>query len=81
MDILLVLLFSCDNTTVLGTDFENTNLPRTRWTAPALMKLSMWTHALGRFAMMQIIACVNWTGFSCWLVWVRLYYQMYSTSI
>jgi hypothetical protein len=56
---------------------ENTNLPRTRWTAPPLMKPSMWTHAHGRFAVMQIIACVNWAAFSCWLVWVQLYYQTY----
>jgi hypothetical protein len=41
------------------------------------MKLSMWTHARGRFAVMQIIACVNWAAFSCWLVWVQLYYQTY----
>ena len=41
------------------------------------MKPSMWTHANGRFAVMQIIACVNWAAFSCWLVWVQLYYQTY----
>ena len=56
---------------------ENRNLPRTRWTAPPLMKLSMWTHAHGRFAVVQIIASVNWASFSCWLVWVQLYYQTY----
>jgi hypothetical protein len=55
----------------------NTDLPRTRWTAPPLMKLSMWTHGRGRFAVMQIIACVNWAAFYCWLVWVQLYYQTY----
>ena len=37
----------------------------------------MWTHANGRFAVMQIIACINWAAFSCWLVWVQLYYQTY----
>jgi hypothetical protein len=41
------------------------------------MKPSMWTHAHGRFAVMQIIACINWAAFSCWLVWVQLYYQTY----
>jgi hypothetical protein len=56
---------------------ENPDLPRTRWTAPPLMKLSMWTRAHGRFAVMQIIACVNWAAFTCWLVWVQLYYQTY----
>ncbi|KAN0121010.1 efflux transporter [Russula decolorans] len=56
---------------------ENIDLPRTRWTAPPLMKPSMWTHDHGRFAVMQIIACINWAAFSCWLVWVQLYYQTY----
>jgi len=41
------------------------------------MKPSMWAHAHGRFAVMQIIACINWAAFSCWLVWVQLYYQTY----
>ena len=56
---------------------ENPNLPRTRWTAPPLMKPSMWTRAHGRFAVMQIIACVSSAAFGCWLVWVQLYYQTY----
>ena len=41
------------------------------------MKPSMWTRAHGRFAVMQMIACVNSAAFACWLVWVQLYYQMY----
>ena len=42
---------------------ENPDLPRTRWTAPPLMKLSMWIRAHGRFTVMQTIACVNWAAF------------------
>ena len=38
---------------------DDTNLPCSCWTAPPLMKPSMWNHARGRFAAMQIIACVN----------------------
>jgi hypothetical protein len=56
---------------------RNPDLPRTRWTAPPLMKPSMWTRAHGRFAAMQTIACINSAAFGCWLVWVQLYYQMY----
>jgi predicted MFS family arabinose efflux permease len=56
---------------------ENPNLPRTRWTAPPLMKPSMWTRAHGRFAVMQAIACINWAAFTIWIVWVELYYQTY----
>ncbi|KAI0060675.1 efflux transporter [Artomyces pyxidatus] len=51
--------------------------PPTRWTAPPLMKLSMWRRANGRFAVMQTIACLNWAGFVCWIVWVQLYYQSF----
>ena len=56
---------------------DNPDLPCTRWTAPPLMKLSMWTRAHGRFAVMQTIACVNWAAFISWIVWVQLYYQTY----
>jgi hypothetical protein len=72
----LVLLFALWQY-YLERRLEDIDLPRTRWTAPPLMKLSMWTHAHGRFAVMQIIACINWAAFSCWLVWVQLYYQTY----
>ncbi|KAH9052314.1 efflux transporter [Lactarius vividus] len=56
---------------------ENSDLPRTRWTAPPLMKPSMWTRARGRFAVMQTVACINWAAFTIWIVWVELYYQTY----
>src|ERR1700691_5574444 len=56
---------------------ENPHLPQTSWTAPPLMKPSMWARAHGRFAVMQTIACVNSAAFGSWLVWVQLYYQMY----
>ncbi|KAF8479545.1 major facilitator superfamily domain-containing protein [Russula ochroleuca] len=74
--ILLVLLFALWQH-YLERRLENTDLPRTRWTALPLMGPSMWAHAHGRFAVMQIIACVNWAAFSCWLVWVQIYYQTY----
>jgi hypothetical protein len=56
---------------------DNADLPRTRWTAPPLMKLSMWPRAHGRFAVMQVIACVEWAAFTSWVLWVQLYYQTY----
>ncbi|KAF8261648.1 efflux transporter [Lactarius quietus] len=74
--ILLVLLFVAWQY-YLERRLENPDLPRTCWTAPPLMKPSMWTRANGRFAVMQMIACVNSAAFACWLVWVQLYYQMY----
>jgi hypothetical protein len=74
--IVLVLLFASWQH-YLERRLDNPDLPRTRWTAPPLMKLSMWTRAHGRFAVMQIIACVNWAAFTSWVVWVQLYYQTY----
>ncbi|KAH9072349.1 efflux transporter [Lactarius deliciosus] len=74
--VLLVLLFVAWQY-YLERRLENPDLPRTRWTAPPLMKPSMWTRAHGRFAVMQTIACVNWAAFTIWLVWVELYYQTY----
>ena len=74
--IVLVLLFVAWQY-YLEWRLENPDLPRTRWTAPPLMKLSMWTRAHGRFSVMQIIACVNWAAFISWVVWVQLYYQTY----
>ncbi|KAA1469023.1 efflux transporter [Dentipellis sp. KUC8613] len=50
---------------------------RSWWAAPPLMKLSMWTRAKGRFAVMQVIAFINWCSFTCWVYWVQLYYQNY----
>jgi hypothetical protein len=74
--IVLVLLFVAWKY-YLEWRLDNPDLPRTRWTAPQLMKLSMWTRAHGRFAVMQIIACVNWAVFASWFVWVQLYHQTY----
>src|ERR1700761_2176900 len=74
--VLLVLLFVTWQH-YLERRLENPGLPRTRWTAPPLMKPSMWPRAHGRFAGMQTIACVNWAAFTIWIVWVQLYYQTY----
>ncbi len=74
--VLLVVLFVAWQY-YLERRLENPNLPRRRWTAPPLMKPSMWTRAHGRFAVIQTIACVSSAAFACWLVWVQLYYQMY----
>ncbi|KAH9024609.1 efflux transporter [Lactarius hengduanensis] len=74
--VLLVLLFVAWQY-YLERRLENPDLPRTRWTAPPLMKPSMWTRAHGRFAVMQTIACVSSAAFACWSVWVQLYYQTY----
>ena len=74
--VLLVLLFVVWQH-YLERRLEKLDFPRTCWTAPPLMKPSMWTRANGRFAVMQMIACVNSAAFACWLVWVQLYFQMY----
>ena len=45
---------------------------RYAWAPPPLMRLSMWTRANGRFAVMQTIACVNWCSFMAWGFWVQV---------
>ena len=74
--VLLVLLFIAWQY-YLERRLENANIPRTLWTAPPLMKPSMWTRAHGRFAIMQIVVCFGAAAFGCWLLWVQLYYQTY----
>ncbi|KAJ7635334.1 MFS general substrate transporter [Roridomyces roridus] len=44
---------------------------------PPLMKLSMWTRAKGRFAVVQVIAFLQWSSFLTWYFWAQLYYESY----
>ncbi|KAF8621310.1 hypothetical protein AX15_007905 [Amanita polypyramis BW_CC] len=44
---------------------------------PPLMRLDIWTRAKGKFAVVQMIAFLQWCSFSSWLLWVVLYYQLY----
>ncbi|KIJ11533.1 the Drug:H+ antiporter-2 family [Paxillus involutus ATCC 200175] len=53
------------------------NKPKSIWTPPPLMKLSLWARAKGRMAVILAIAFLNWSGFLCWTFWVQLYYQNY----
>ena len=76
MGVLLIISFLCWQY-YLEKRQQDLSQPRTVWTAPPLMKLSMWGRARGRFTVMQFIACMNWAAFTCWLVWVQLYYQDY----
>ncbi|KAG2359353.1 major facilitator superfamily domain-containing protein [Suillus spraguei] len=47
------------------------------WTPPPLMKLSLWTRARGRMAIIVVIAFLNWCGFISISFWAQLYYQDY----
>jgi hypothetical protein len=42
------------------------------WTPPPLMKLSLWTRAKGRMAVILVIALLNWCAFSSWSFWVQV---------
>ncbi|TDL21101.1 MFS general substrate transporter [Rickenella mellea] len=44
---------------------------------PPLMKLSMWSRSNGKFAAMQFIAFLEWSGFISFTFWAQLYYQDY----
>ncbi|KAI6099800.1 major facilitator superfamily domain-containing protein [Pisolithus sp. B1] len=51
--------------------------PKSIWTPPPLMKLSLWARAKGRVAVVLAIAFLNWAGFLSWSLWAQLYYQNY----
>lgn len=53
------------------------NRPKSIWTPPPLMKLSLWSRAKGRVAVVLAIAFLNWAGFLSWSLWAQLYYQNY----
>ncbi|KAG1820868.1 major facilitator superfamily domain-containing protein [Suillus subaureus] len=42
------------------------------WTPPPLMRLSLWTRAKGRMAVILVIAFLNWSGFMSWSFWVQV---------
>jgi hypothetical protein len=44
---------------------------------PPLMKLSFWSRAKGRFAVIMVIAFLQWSAFLAWNFWIQLYYQNY----
>ncbi|KIJ62934.1 hypothetical protein HYDPIDRAFT_73435, partial [Hydnomerulius pinastri MD-312] len=56
---------------------DSPNRPKSIWTPPPLMKLSLWARAKGRMAVILAIAFLNWSGFLTWTFWVQLYYQNY----
>ncbi|KAJ7266396.1 MFS general substrate transporter [Mycena haematopus] len=42
---------------------------------PPLMKLTLWKRAKGRFAVIQVIAFLEWSAFISWYFWVQVYYE------
>ncbi|KAG1822122.1 major facilitator superfamily domain-containing protein [Suillus variegatus] len=56
---------------------EDPSRAASMWTPPPLMKLSLWTRARGRMAVVLCIAFLNWSAFIGWSFWVQLYYQNY----
>lgn len=56
---------------------EDPSRASSMWTPPPLMRLSLWTRARGRMAVILVIAFLNWSAFIGWSFWVQLYYQNY----
>lgn len=56
---------------------DNEHLPARRRLPPPIMRLSLWRRANGRFAVMQMIAFLNWCSFMAYNFWVQLFYQDY----
>ncbi|KAG2354799.1 major facilitator superfamily domain-containing protein [Suillus spraguei] len=50
---------------------EDPSRATSMWTPPPLMKVSLWTRAKGRMAVILIIAFLNWSGFIGWNFWVQ----------
>ncbi|KAJ7133437.1 major facilitator superfamily domain-containing protein [Mycena epipterygia] len=44
---------------------------------PPLMKLTLWSRAKGKFAVMQFIAFFQWATFLSWYFWAQVYYEDY----
>ncbi|KAJ7160260.1 MFS general substrate transporter [Mycena filopes] len=42
---------------------------------PPLMKLTLWSRAKGKFAVMQAIAFFEWAAFLSWYFWAQVYYE------
>ncbi|KAJ7206083.1 MFS general substrate transporter [Mycena pura] len=45
---------------------------------PPLMKLTLWSRAKGKFAVVQVIAFFEWAGFLSWYFWAQVYYEDYA---
>jgi hypothetical protein len=56
---------------------DDEHLPARRRLPPPIMRLSLWTRANGRFAVMQMIAFLTWSSFMAYNFWVQLFYQEY----
>ncbi|KAG2114841.1 major facilitator superfamily domain-containing protein [Suillus clintonianus] len=56
---------------------DDPSMTPSAWTPPPLMRLSLWTRAKGRMAIILVIAFLNWSAFISWSFWVQLYYQNY----
>jgi len=56
---------------------SNEHLSAGRRLPPPIMRLSLWTRANGRFAVMQLITFLTWCSFMSWNFWVQLFYQDY----
>lgn len=56
---------------------DNEHLLARRRLPPPIMRLSLWTRANGRFAVMQLIALLTWSSFMSYNFWVQLFYQEY----
>lgn len=51
--------------------------PASQRLPPPIMRPSIWTRANGRFAVMQMIAFLNWASFMSYNFWIQLFYQEY----
>ncbi|KAI0917514.1 hypothetical protein AcW1_007305 [Taiwanofungus camphoratus] len=48
------------------------------WTPPPVMRVSLWTRANGKLAVILVIALLEYASFTCFTFWSTLYYQNYA---
>lgn len=51
---------------------EHQHKPRIPFSPPPLMRLSLWSRAKGRVAVMYCIAMLNWCAFLGWMFWIQV---------
>ncbi|PBK86271.1 putative efflux transporter [Armillaria gallica] len=61
----------------LEKQLDDPSVPKSKWNPPPLMRLSLWTRAKGRVAVMMTVAFLQWCCFLGWCYWSQLYYQNY----
>ncbi len=56
----------------LEKQLDDPSVPKSKWNPPPLMRLSLWTRAKGRVAVMMTVAFLQWCCFLGWCYWSQV---------